>query len=224
MESTFDLDRPVMQKTLRIAVAAAVLLAGCTPPQRIYSTSPVDRYGQPLPLEQVYRVRFEDGSVLDIPDDKVLTLREDSFELVDSRGYTDEELPAWPITQVDEIEWRTVEGDLETAKVRTPDDLREYDRLPRVYRIDLSDGQRIDLHDNPQEPTWSASGLELEVVHEDGTAESIPLEEIETVVLHDSSVLKSTIGSPKFWLATGAGLILFFVIADQASDQDNATK
>jgi hypothetical protein len=197
-------------------------VAACTPPQRIYSTTPVDRYGQSLPVSEIVRLRFEDGTDFDVPPGRGLRLSNGSFALLEPGD--DKVIESWRVSQVAEVDWRNPDGEIETTPIRSPDDLRELDRIPRVYRIECSDGRVIDLRNTPRETRWSANGRALEIVEEDGQIESIPLEDIDTIVLHDSSLVKSTVGSPKFWLATGAGVAVFLWISDRADQRDNATK
>lgn len=217
----------VRAKSKRRSPAAVLIglmaLIACSPPQRLYSTHPVDRDGDPLPFERATAVVFESGSTLHLRPGERLVLDGTLVELIPAPGQPDARLRSWPLSQVKQLKWTSMEGENVEADVLTPDDLQSYETLPRIRRIVMRDGHTVEITKGIR-TRWAPGELALEVVDADDEITDLALPDIAEVELHQSNLVASTFKSPAFWIAGAAAAGLYVIAIRQPERRSTAIK
>ena len=206
-------DHPYLRVTSALLLALTLGLTACSPSQSVYSMHPVDTRGNDLPFERASGIELEDGS-------KIYATSSERFKLEDDRIVLEGEGGgSWPIASVKHVDWVDAEGDLRRNSLQSPDDLLGYAELPRISSVTMRDGERIDLGaDNPHS-RWSEDERAIEISFDGISFQELPLIEIETVQLHESQFLESTVLSWKFWaMGAAAGILLAIVLQAQGSE------
>ena len=214
-------------RPVRLALSTLLLLVACSPPPAIYSRNPVDADGTPFSDQALIRLELKDHTRYELGEGETLHI-EGGVLVIRSQVRADgsRRQRAFDLDEVELLKVRHADGDEGWYPVATPAGLIEFASLPRLNRITLVDGEVIEL-DREMEADWSASQLEI-VVGPDGTPASdrrvLPLEEIESVQLADTSPLKSTLLSPKFWIVVGAAAVLGWFLAGQENSDNTAVE
>ena len=198
---------PVRNTHLTILLIAAV--AGCSPAQYVYSTDPVDHRREPLPLDRVEVVVFEDGTRVPLEQPGALALSDGRFTCAQG---------AWDSGQVAELTWVNDQGQPERVRILTPDDLVDETDPPRITLVHLRDGESIDLDALARaSATFAPNGLALDLVA-DGLERSIDLNEIRSIELHQPNLLDSTVLNWRFWVMAGATAAVA-ILVDRQTDE-----
>jgi len=200
---------------LLLLVPPVALAAACAPAQYVYSLDPVDHRGQPLPLERATGLRFEDGTQLTLGAGEPLRLADGRF-LTPSGS--------WPTTQVAELLWTDLQGRPDRIRILTPDDLVDEEDPPRITRIELADGEWIDLDALPRATAvFAPNGLGLEI-RGDNLERHVDLAEVRRIELHQANLADATMRNWKFWVMAGAATVAAIWVTSSGDDDNLAVE
>jgi hypothetical protein len=214
-------------RPIRFILATLILLVACSPPPAIYSRNPVDADGTPFADQALIGLELKDHTRYELDEGETLQI-EGGVLVIRSKVRSDgsRRQRAFDLDKVELLKVRHADGDQGWYPVATPADLIEFGSLPRLSRITLVDGEVIEVT-RETEVDWSASRLEI-LVGPDGSPIAdrriLPLEEIESVHVADTSPLKSTLLSPKFWIVVGAAAALGWFLAGQENSDNTAVE
>lgn len=210
-------------RPIRLLLAGLVLLAACSPPPAIYSRNPVDEEGQRLDEHTLIGLELRDHTRYELAEGEALQI-EAGVLVIRSRVRNDgsRRQRAFELDEVELLKVRHADGREDWYPVATPEDLVEFDVLPRLKKITMGDGELIELGRDTQ-ARWSVSQLDILVgpkEAEDRDLRALPLDEIESIHVADTNPLKSTLLSPKFWIVAGVAVGLAWFLAGR-EDSDN---
>lgn len=198
------------QKGLALFGLAILLLAACGRPQRLYSLDPVDPDGRALRFDSAVAIHFEDGGRRDLAVGELVQVEEDRLTI--------EGGDSWPLETVASIDWRDDAGALQSALLLTPDDLLDFDDLPRLERLTTKDGHVVEIEGTRFISRWSEDLLAIEVSEDGEHFEAIPLETIHSVELHPTDLADATFKSWKFYVVVAATAVLAYVFWNPDSE------
>jgi len=212
-----------------IALVLAVLagLAACSPPPAVYSRNPVDSSGTPFADQALIGLELRDHTRYELGEGETLHI-EGGVLVIRSRVRDDgsRRQRAFDLDELELLKVRHADGKEEWYPVATPADLAEFAILPRLSRITLVDGEDIAV-DREMKADWSASRLEILVGPKGASTNELrilPLEEIESVHVADTSPLRSTLLAPKFWIVVGAAAVLAWYLAGRENPDNIAVE
>lgn len=221
--------RPVRRRLRPFALllALASLLAACSPPPAVYSRDPVDDAGAPLRTQRLVGLELRDHTRYELAEGETLDIEGDQL-VIRSRVRPDgsRRQRAFPLDEVELVKVRHEDGDEVWYPLATPVDLAEQDTLPHLDRIVMTDGEVIVI-DRDTQTRWSASRLEILVGPKSADRTDLrplPLDRIETIEIADTSPLKATLLSPKFWLVASAAIVLAWYLAGRENSDNIAVE
>jgi hypothetical protein len=222
--------RPARRAFPRIlAVGTAVGLAGCSSPQHVYSTDPVDRAGQPLAWERVRSVELESGETIGLRDGELVHRQGDRLVLrATAKGSPGEirggEAEGWPLADLRRVEIVAADSRVREVEVFTPEDLWAADEEPRVELVELRDGTKLELDPRSRGPRLDLGGAAVSLPLPDGREQRVPLADVRTLVVTRGSFVGSTLRSPATWLVVGATAGVLVLITATHDDANDAVK
>jgi len=202
-----------------LAVATVALLGACAPQARIYSRVPVAEDGSPLPLDRVDTIGFEDDTRRSLTPGESVAF--DDGSLVVLHG---EKTEIHDLETVESLRVEREGGVAEWFAVLTPDDLRRFDQLPPIARIQLRDGRRLTFGETDEEArraSWAPSRLAIQVRQTSASEpREIMLDEIQTIELLENESVVETLSSPALWVVGAAAAGAIVLIGRAASDPE----
>jgi hypothetical protein len=191
-----------------LAFVLATLLAACSTPPRIYSDLPVHPDGSAVEIGLVRAIVLEAQGRRVLARSERLSFGEGFFEISDDETVLDR----FALSGIASLEVENLEGELELVDIRSPDDLLEFEDLPRIQRVTTLDGQTYLLGDGKGRAVWRSDRLALDILDPLGAQiAEIGLDEIHELVLFEPDLLGATLASPAFWVvgAAAAGLVVW---------------
>lgn len=212
-------------RPIRLLLASLLLLVACSPPPAIYSRNPVDEQGTPFMDQVLVGLELKDHTRYELGEGEALYI-EGGVLVIRSRIRPDgsRRQRAFDLDELELLKVRHEDGNEVWYPVATPADLLEFDALPRLSRIEMVGGEVIEV-ERGIEASWSASQLEILVGDEGSEMASrrpLPLDQIQSVYVADTSPLKSTLLSPKFWIVAGGAAVLAWYLAGRENSDNTA--
>ena len=206
---------------IALALVLAASLAACSTPPRIYSSLPVRPDGRAVEVGRVRAIVLEAEGRRVLAVSEQLSFGEGFFEIAEDSEVVDR----YALTGIATLEVENAEGDLEAIDIRSPDDLLEFEDLPRIQRVTTLEGQTYLLGDGKGRAAWRSDRLALNILDPLGTrVAEVGIEEIHELVLFEPDLLGATLASPAFWVvgAAAAGLVVW--INGRQDEEDLATR
>lgn len=204
-----------------LALVLATLLAACSRPPRIYSDLPVHPDGSAVEIGRVRAIVLEAEGRRVLAGSELLSFGEGFFEIVAD----DNVLDRFALSGIAALEVENAEGELESIDIRSPDDLLEFEDLPRIQRVTTLEGRTYLLGEGEGRAVWRSDRLALNILDPLGAqVAEVGLEEIHELVLFEPDLLGATLASPAFWVvgAAAAGLVVW--ISGQQDEEGLATR
>lgn len=200
--------RIMAPRSFPLLVAAGLCLGACAPSQRIYSLDPVSPSGEPLRLDEVLNLRLETGEVIVV----------DGALSVEAGRLVREDGSSWPVGSVHSVDYVDDRSQLRRARVETPEDLLDFDELPRITEVVLRSGRVISLGEDNPWSRWTEDRLSLELSTDGFAFELVSLGDLQSVTLYESSLVDGTVGSWKFWVVGAGAAALIYVISTRSEE------